>query len=161
MYRDASTPGNLLLVATGGTLVAYDRRSGRVAWRFEAGDHSAAYSGTRCVVEGNRVVTASSLSVESMWSADALAVVTCLDYPTGRVLWQQRVEGKLNSSYFSATLLVDSGQVLFAHGPVLVAYDLESGAMQWSQPIEGRSGGPNSLASALIIPGRSEQADRR
>ena len=163
MYRAPVTTGSLALAAAGGTIEAYDRGTGRTAWVYPQtpveGGVEPHYC-TRCVVEGQRVV-AVFIRINGGWTHYGAAEVVCIDYPTGRVLWQQALDVKMNLGpnvgACTATVLVDSGQVLVSHANVVAAYALENGAMQWNRRFDAGLPNGRALGVALAVPGCAEQ----
>ncbi|AKT43591.1 PQQ-binding-like beta-propeller repeat protein [Chondromyces crocatus] len=162
MYREPPAQSPLVITALNGVLVAHDRMTGRPAWRFEATRTSAHTSPTLCIVEGPRVVSVSCKLPHTKWkSPNAASEINCLDYLTGRLLWTRDVTTHENINVYSATLLVEGGQVLLTHGDRLFACALEDGALLWEQPLQGGMGEGHPKLSALAVPGRAAQADRR
>jgi outer membrane protein assembly factor BamB len=110
----------------------FARVSGKVA------EPSSGASPVRLAVQGERVF------------ALALRSLACLEYASGRVLWQVEVE-----SAVSGSLLVDGGRVLVAGAGKVAAYDAMDGRELWQQPFKGEGFGPVSLA----LRGATVQAD--
>lgn len=161
MYR-GEVPASpfVLLTVSASQIEAVDRRSGRTVWSFAAASINATTAAIRCAIEGNRAVVVASSDVKGAWSADVLAVVSCLDLATGALLWQQTFDPEVNAGLFAATVVVDAGQVLVSVATTLVAFGLADGLQQWSRrleaPLRAASG-----AAALILPWRASLADRR
>ncbi|WP_044238384.1 outer membrane protein assembly factor BamB family protein [Chondromyces apiculatus] len=161
MYRNPPAASLLVITAVGGLVTAYERTSGRRVWTFEATRRGANHGVTLCHVEDQRVICVSAKMVDSMWAADGLAEINCLDYLTGRHLWQQEVTTGANVGYYTATVLIEAGQVLIAHNTVLFAFVLENGAFMWQQPIDGAHAAGITMPVSVAVPGRATQADRR
>lgn len=162
MYREAHTP--LLFSAFDGSVTAYARTTGDVAWTFRVPDGQMDYRlFTRIAATDRYVVIVAARMNESGFfaSADGTAQLYCLDYATGRRIWNQAVTAGTNIAHFTATLLVDGEQVFLAHGSVLAVYALATGAPQWQRPLERVKGGPSVTPVALAVSGNAEQADAR
>lgn len=160
MYRAQPESAPILLVVSPASIEAVDRRTGRLLWRhaLSSSNHRGAIA-SRIVVEGERVVVLSAGDLPTGWLANATVpgIVTCLDYRTGRLAWQQRFDVGTVITNFAGTLLVDSGQVLVALPTCVFAYSLADGAPQWRHDIAA----PQVTGStALALPGLAAQADR-
>lgn len=101
------------------------------------------------------------IQISGGWTHHGGAQVTCFEYLTGRVLWQQELDLKTNLGAnlgaCTATLLVDAGQVLVSHAHLIVAYALESGAMQWHRRFDAGLPNARAVGVALAVPGCAEQ----
>lgn len=164
MYRNAPSPSPLLVTAADGIVVAHDRSSGQRVWRFEVeGRKENLAKVTRCLVEQERVLALACRmrATGFMGSADSFAVLVCLDYASGRLVWRQEVGVGLNVGFYTSTMLVDSGQVFVSHGAALVAFSLETGAVLWKQPVEGAGEGPRTIGVTLALQGVAVQGDAR
>ena len=163
MYRAATPPSPLLITAANGVMTAFDRRTGAPVWVVRPEAPLKWPQVSRVVADELRVVAVSAQVNETGFfaSADGAADLICVEYLTGRLLWRQRVGVGLNVGFFTATLMIDQGQVFLVHGTVLAAFALDTGAHVWSQEVEGSMAtGNRPLPVALCVPGRSEQADR-
>lgn len=86
-------------------------------------------------------------------------MITCLDYASGRPLWEHRIAAEQNVAHVSPSVLVDDGQVLVGSGRQLFGFSLEDGTPQWSAPF--RSGANGALGCGLALPDLTVHADRR
>ncbi|WP_394828032.1 PQQ-binding-like beta-propeller repeat protein [Pendulispora albinea] len=162
MYRTNHAPSPFVLSAVDGTVTAYARASGAIAWTFRVPDGAMEYRHvTRLIADGHRVViVAARMNEEGMFAnADGTAHVCCLDYETGRPLWHQPVKGGQNINRFTATLLIDGDQVFLAHAAVLTAFALETGQVLWVQKIDHVEVYRGVLPVALAVAGAAEQGD--
>lgn len=159
MYRAPANDAPLLLVVAGNLVKALDRRTGAVAWSLPIADNNRRQNlAPRIWVEHERVIVVASSDMKGTWSADVLGVVTCVDYRSGRIQWQQTFDVNTNAGHFRSTVLVDAGQLLLATSAHVFAFSLEDGALQWVH--EGDVNSVNVTASALALPGVAVQADR-
>lgn len=138
MYRQAPSPG-LVVAAFGRNVVALERRSGRVAWRW-AGDAST--NAFDRIAFGDGCVVASSAVGPTL---------VCLAYTTGALLW------RATSSIFGPTLVVDGDQILVGGAGEVACLELATGRVQWREPFKGLGVG----AVALGVPGNVALPDRR
>lgn len=163
MYRAPPSPSPFLFTAVDGTVTAYARGTGEVAWEFHVPDGQMDYRHvTRLVADDHRVIlVAARMDEKGMFaSADGTAHICCLDYATGRLIWHQQLKLGHNIAHFTATLLIDGGQVFVVHGDGLFAFALETGQMMWRRRVE-RATANRAVPVALAVSGRAEQGDAR
>lgn len=167
MYRAPATSSPLVLAAVDGTVTAFARASGQIAWRFRLPSGIANQRHvTRIVADEHRVVIAGARVYEEggfFSSPDAMGELICLDYPTGRVLWHQRLPPVAPVRWISATLLVDGAEIFLVHASQIAAFALETGQFLWQQPlVEAHTTPgvhPRPLPVGLAVPGNAVQAD--
>lgn len=161
MYRAASTP--LAFSAIDGTVTAYARATGDVAWSFRVPNGQLDYPHvTRLAVTDRHVVLVAIRMEETGFfaSADGTSHVYCLDHATGHTLWHVPLKPGDNIAHVTATLLVDGDQVFVASGSIFCAFALETGNLLWQQRVD-RKVRQGVLPVALAVPGRAEQGDAR
>lgn len=158
MYRAPAEASPLVVVTCANRVVAHDRHTGHAVWELVLHENAVHNGCVRCVVEGERVVVTSTGPHKSTFNTEAEAVVTCVDYRTGRLLWEQRIHTGLTSVLVVPSLLVDGGQVLVTTGNKLCAMSLEDGTPHWSQPL--RATIATSTTCGLAVPGHATQSDR-
>ena len=124
VYRETPQESPLVVAAFNGHVFALGRNDGKVAWAYELGA-----STTRVVVQGERVFVLGS-------------ILACLDYATGRPLWQAAVP----SAVTRGSLLVDEDRVFVADSGVVAAFDSHHGRMLWHEPFKGQGQGVVALA---------------
>ncbi len=163
-YRVAHVASPLVFTAVDGTVTAYARTSGEVAWEFRVPDGRVDFRiGTRLCADDRYVVVVAARMNETGFFAAAAAIahVCCLEYATGRLLWQQGVKASQNIGQFTATLLLDGAEVFLAHSDVLVAFTLETGQLLWQQRVGRVDERHPALAVSVAVAGQSAQADAR
>ena len=118
---------------------------------------------TRLAADEHRVIlVAARMDEYGMFaSADGTAHICCLEYATGRLLWQHQVKAGHNIAQFTATLLIDGGQVFLVHGDGLLAFSLETGQPMWQRRVERATANNGSIPVALAVSGLAEQGDAR
>lgn len=163
MYRAPPSPSPFVFTAIDGTVTAYQRGTGEVAWEFRVPDGQMDYRHvTRIAADEHRVVlVAARMDEKGMFaSADGTAHICCLEYPTGRLLWRQELKLGQNIAHFTATLLIDGGQVFVVNATGLFAFALETGQLMWRRRVEqAAANGP--LSVALAVSGLAQQGDAR
>ncbi len=160
MYRTQTEAAPLLVVVSSASVEALDRRTGRVVWSHvlaAANQRSAVCP--RVLVEDELVIllSAGDLPTGMFSNATVPGIVTCLDYRTGRVRWEQRFDDRTVITQFTGTLLVDAGQVVVALPTLVFAYSMADGTPQWRHEI---AGAVVSRSTALALPGTAAQGDR-
>lgn len=162
MYRAA--PLALAFSAVDGTVTAYARSTGDVAWRFRvpAGQMDYGHVTRLAVTERHVVLVAIRMDESGFFAtADGTAHVYCLEYATGHELWHFPLKPGDNIAHVTATLLVDGDQVMVACGATLTTFALETGKLLWQQPIERVTNRQGVISVALAVAGRVEQGDAR
>lgn len=159
MYRSAPTSSPLLVVTHGNRVVAHDRHTGAAVWELVTNEQNRAHCGVRTTITGDRVIVASAGPIQGSWTADAPAMITCLDYATGTPLWERSIDAGLNVGHVSPTVLIDGGQVLVTTGHRVCAFALADGTPQWQAPM--RSEAHESIPAGLALPDLTVHADRR
>lgn len=164
MYRAPPSPSPFVFTAVDGTVTAHARGTGEVAWAFRVPDGQMDFRHvTRIVADEHRVVLVAARMDESgmFASADGTAHLCCLEYATGRVLWNHQVKGGRNIAQFTATLLIDGGQVLLVHDGALLAFALETGQLMWHRRIERATTNAGAVPVALAVSGQAQQGDAK
>lgn len=157
-------PSQLVITAVDGIVTAHARATGEVAWVFRVPDGKVDQPHvTRIHADEQRVVVVAGRMDESGFFAtvDATAHVCCLEYATGKLLWRHPLKGGQNIGHFTATLLVEGGQVLVAHAELLVAFSLETGQVQWQRKVERTVTRGIYTSVSLAVPGHAQQGDRK
>ncbi|MBI5516275.1 MAG: PQQ-binding-like beta-propeller repeat protein [Deltaproteobacteria bacterium] len=134
MRWDGSEGRSILVFALQGRVGGMDRSTGEVRWLREFGDGGEVF-----LVVTDEVVLASSDAPE-LW---------CLDYTTGKALWQSPTTGRGR-----ATIVLDRDQVVVAKGGYVNCFD-RTGKHLWSNLLKGYGTG----RIALGFPGNVAQAD--
>ncbi|WP_143140383.1 hypothetical protein [Nannocystis exedens] len=70
-------------------------------------------------------------------------------------------QGRPEHQHFTATLLVEGGQVFVAHAELLVAFSLETGQQLWQRRVERAAAGSIHVSVSLAVPGLAQQGDRK
>lgn len=142
-----------------------DRSTGEALWRWQtsATPRPGFHAIPRLLVEQEHVIVfaGSQLPNKSAWQSrpEHAGAVSCLDYRTGRLRWEQPVDIGLQAQRCNVTLLIDAGQVVVGFATHVLAYALEDGTPQWRHEIVEAT---NVTASvALALPGLAVQADGR
>jgi outer membrane protein assembly factor BamB len=165
MYRSSPSPSPFVFTAADGSVTAYARSTGEVAWSFRVPNDALGFRHvTRLVADDHHVVIAAARMNESGFfaSADGTLHLCCLEYGTGRVRWQHQVKGGHNIAHFTATLLIDAGQVFLVHGAGLLAFALETGQLMWKQRVEGALNNANvPVPVAIAVSGFAQQGDAK
>jgi outer membrane protein assembly factor BamB len=159
MYRnDPALVRPILVVITGAIVAAHDRVTGMPIWRHALAKPNLIRGRARCYIEQNWVIVVSASDSRSgIFIAATDALVECLDYATGRVVWQQLIPARTDASFVQPVAIIDQGQVLIACTSYLVAFNLATGTLLWNQQI-GDPDFPN-VAAGLALPGISAHAD--
>lgn len=158
MYRAATEPAPFVVISRASRVVAHDRRTGTPVWELVL-DESNIHSGpVRCAIEGERVIIASTGPKQSAWNPTAEGVVTCVDYRTGRVLWEQRIPTGLSVVLVVPTMLIEGGQVIVTAGASACAMSLHDGTPQWSQTLPTAT--VTTTTCGIAIPGQAIYSDR-
>ncbi|AKT44018.1 PQQ-binding-like beta-propeller repeat protein [Chondromyces crocatus] len=165
MQHAAYSSGPLIVTAFDGLIVAYDRTTGQTAWRFQTNaepPHSAspcpAYA--RIAVELTPVervfVVTAQLRDRGMLRNKAMyAQITALDYRSGHPLWMQTLDMDQPHGSFSATTLVDGGQVILFHGGGVMACSISTGQILWQRASEHGYGGRFLANVELAVAGKT------
>jgi outer membrane protein assembly factor BamB len=164
MYRAAPSPSPFVLTAVDGSVTAYARGTGEVAWTFRIPDGEMDFRHvTRIAADEHRVVLVAARMHETgmFASADGTAHVCCLEYATGRLLWHQPVKRGHNIAHFTATLLIDGAQVFLVHGDGLLAFALETGQLMWQRRVDRATANNGAIPVALAVSGLAQQGDAR
>ena len=142
-----------------------DRRTGKAAWRWQtsATPRAGFHAIPRLFVEQEHVIVFAGgvLPNKSAWQTrlEYAGSVSCLDYRTGRLRWEQPVDLGLQGQRCNVTLLIDSGQVVVGFATHVLAFALENGAPQWRHDIREATNATSAVA--LALPGLAVQADGR
>lgn len=125
MYRSVATTRPLVVVTHQNLVIAYDRRTGAEVWKFGA---LLLHGRARTTIADDRVLVAVPGIVKFglVTASKTGLVLTCLDYATGRTMWQQSVE----AATVSPSVLVEGDQVLVSTNR-LCAFALADGTPQW------------------------------
>lgn len=167
VYRSPPASSPFVLTAVDGTVTAFARTSGQIAWKFQLpiGAANTRYL-TRIVADERRVVIAAARAYDdgSFFSLpDTTGELFCLDYASGRVVWHQRLPQVATVRWISATLLVDGAEIFLVHASHIAAFALETGQFLWQQALVEAHTSPNvhpsPLPVALAVPGNAVQAD--
>ena len=164
MYRASPSPSPFVLTAVDGTVTAYARGTGEAVWTFRVPDGQMDFRHvTRLAADEHRVILVAARMNESgmFASADGTAHICCLEYATGRLLWQHQVKAGRNIAHFTATLLIDGGQVFLVHGDALLAFALETGQPMWQRRVERATANNGTVPVALAVSGLAQQGDAR
>jgi outer membrane protein assembly factor BamB len=156
-----SNPSQFVLTAVDGTVTAHLRATGEVAWTYRVPEGKADHRHvTRIYADEHRVVmVAARMNEPGMFAtADATAHVCCLEYATGKLLWEHAVKANQVISHFTATLLVEGGQVFVVHAEILVVLALETGKLMWQRRLD-RVEERFPVSVSLAVPGLARQGD--
>lgn len=162
MHPTGLAQSPFVLTAVDGTVTAHVRTTGAIAWAFRVPDGTTdnrVY--TRLHADERHVVlVAARMNDKGLFaSADGTAHVCCLAYETGLLLWQQQVKGGVNMGHFTATLLIEGGQVFLVHCDKLSAYALETGRLLWQVKVDRAFDRSQPVPVALAVAGLAEQGD--
>jgi outer membrane protein assembly factor BamB len=158
------SPSPFVLSAVDGTVTAYVRATGEVAWTFRVPDGKMdCRHVTRIHADEHRVVVVAARMNESglFATVDGTAHVCCLEYATGKALWNHAVKGEHNIAHFTATLLVDGGQVFVVHGGSMLVFALETGKLMWQRRVERALAKSMPVSVSLAVPGLAQQGDAK
>jgi outer membrane protein assembly factor BamB len=110
MQTSPSPERLLLIVGLASEVVAHDRRSGQIVWRTPLPDKNV--RNMSLLVEEGRVIVATPTPA-----------LYCLDYATGRGLWQRA----LSTGPYSTPpqLLLDEGQLFVGHMGTFEVFTME------------------------------------
>lgn len=158
MYRAPAEASPLVVITCGNRVVAHDRRTGNAIWELVLDENNVHNGCARCIVEGERVVVASTGPGKGGWSNVTDAAVTCVDYRTGRRIWEQRIHTGLNAVNVVPSLLIEGGQVIVTVGGTVCAMSLEDGAPHWQQPL--RLTAMTTTTCGIAVPGQAVYSDR-
>jgi hypothetical protein len=127
---------SVLVVGVSGNVFGIDRATGTKRWHRQLPGNGAELV---FVTAGFGVVVASAVA----------AVVYCIDYLTGELLWEKPTQHKGR-----ATILIEPDQIVCAKGGGIDCF-APDGRRLWRQPLEETGYG----RIALAYPGNSAQAD--
>jgi outer membrane protein assembly factor BamB len=154
MYRELPEPSPLVLLLSGNQVLAHRRGDGELAWQCTLDRGGDAYRRSRCVIAADRVIIASAGQI-SGWSVTTVSHVRCVEYRTGRVLWDE-TPSTSSQQGFAVGVLVEGDLVFVVTSGILSALDLATGKLAWSRaiaPVE-RVG-----SMALALPGQAMEVD--
>ena len=139
-------PGLLLYTSRDGTLEAHEARSGRARWRLALGEPAIAAP----LVHEGRAYVANGLH------ASAVSTLLALELASGKVLWQRRFAGHLETP----PAIDPAGSLLYqGAGPGgLWAIDRRSGDAAWSRPLGHVDSTPVRSGSRLYVPAQPSDA---
>lgn len=159
MYRDEPSVAPLLIFVSGSRVEAVDRGHGKMVWAYTLAaanlEHRVA---VRLWVGAGRVIVVSSADVPGFFSPLAPCVVTCLDYLSGRKLWEQPFDVGSSPPAFRCSILVDGGQLLIGTRNQLLAFAFDDGNPLWQRRVAAAE--EAALAPAMGVPGSVVQSDR-
>lgn len=158
MHRPSDHACPFVLTATDGTVTAFRRDDGATAWTFRVPDgYVPVLLSTRLFASERDVVLVAAREGKS----GGIVHVVCLDIATGTPRWRQELPAGASARSFTATLLVDAGQIFLALSHTLTALSLETGAVMWQQPIAHPGLATAKLSVAVAVPGSAVQGDAR
>lgn len=105
-------------------------------------------------VERVFVVTAQLRDNGAFRGKAVYAQLTALDDRTGHPVWIQVLDRNQAPNTFSATVLVDGGQVVMFHGGGAIACSAGTGQIQWQRASEHGDGGYHVAALELAVEGK-------
>ena len=139
MYRDVTDEGPTLVAAFGGKVFGLSKQTGKRIWEYRMKDGNKEQV-VRVALQAGRVYVL----------ADRLA---CLDYATGKVLWEAPVPGGCSFGM----LLVEGDRMFIAESGEVACVSTHDGRLLWFEEFKGEG----RASVALAIDGEAVQGDCR